>query len=119
MRLITALWIIFAGLFLALAIFHWHAALQSMPHFEAKPTSGIGRIEGIPIAKSGFETFIPEFNSFINRQNASSRQQNIFAVIGYILAFVTAVLSAFLTIENCSEKLNALRLGDFILRFKR
>ena len=97
-RLITAIWIIFAALFLILAGFHWHAALQDMPHLSAKPTSGVGAIEGIPVAKSGFEKFVPEFNLFIDQQNASSRRQNTVAVIGYMLAFVTAVLSAFLTV---------------------
>lgn len=118
MRLITAIWIIFAALFLVLAVFHWHAALQDMPHLSAKPTSGIVKIDGVPIAKSGFEKFVHEFNSFIDQQNTSSRRQNTVAVIGYMVAFVTAVLSAFLTNEGCSQKLNDLRVTD-VIRFLR
>ena len=114
MRLITILWIIFAGLFLVLAIFHWHLALQTIQPFEAKPSSGVGAIEGIPIAKSGFKKFIAEFNLFIDRQNASTRRQNTVAVVGYLAAFVTAILSAFLTIESCSQRLNNLRLADIM-----
>ena len=119
MRLITALWIIFAGLFLVLAIFHWHAALQTIPQFEAKPSPGVGAIEGIPIAKSGFKKFIAEFNSFIDQQNALTRRQNTVAAVGYLFAFITAILSAFLTIESCSQRLNNLRLADIMQYFQR
>ncbi len=116
MRPITTIWIIFAGLFLILALFHWHAAIKTIPHFEAKPTSGIGRILGQPISKSGFEKFIPEFNLFINQLNSSNRRQNSAAAFGYMLAFFTALLSACLTNESCSDKLINLRLTKFIRR---
>ena len=119
MRCITALWIIFAALFLALAIFHGHAALQTIPQFEAEPSPGVGAIEGVPIAKSGFKKFITEFNLFIDQQNASTRLLNIVAVFGYLAACVIAILSACLTTECCSQRLNNLRLADIMKKFHR
>ena len=116
MKLITVLWGIFALLFLGLAIFHWRASLQAMPHFDAKPTSGIGTIDGVQIARSGFKTFIPEMNSFIDEQNESSRKQNVMAAIGYLLACITAILSVVLTVDRCSKGLNSILKSCFIQR---
>ena len=59
------------------------------------------------MAKSGFEKFIPEFNSYIDEQNESAYNQNLLTAGGYLLAFFTAILSAFLTINKYSENLNS------------
>ena len=119
MRLITAIWILFAALFLVLAMFHFYVSLQDIPHLKIKPTSGIGKIEGVPIRKEGLKAFVSDFNAYVDRQNVSSRCQNTIAFIGYMMAFVASVLSACLTNETCSQKLNALRVGDVFRRFRR
>ena len=107
MKQITFVWIVFSILFLSLAICHLFAAQQEMPHFEAKPTRGVAQIGRLPVAKSGFKKFIPEMNSFIDEQNESTSNQNYLSAFGYGLAFITAILSAFLTVDKYSEKLNS------------
>ena len=116
MKPITIIWIIFALLFFGLACFHYHASNQAIPHFVAKPTSGVGAIDGIPVAKSGFKKFIPELNSYIDNQNESNRKQNTMALIGYLLACITAILSAVLTVDRCSKWFDSIHKSCFALR---
>ena len=118
MRLITTIWILFAALFLILIVVHWYAALQDIPHVNIKPTSGIGKINGVPIQKEGLNAFVSDFNAYVDRQNILSHK-NTTAIIGYMAAFVTSVMSAFLTNESCSQKLNTLRVGNVFRRFRR
>ncbi len=119
LKLITMIWVIFALLFFGLAYFHYHASKQVMPHFVAKPTSGVGAINGTPLAKSGFRRFITELNSYIDKQNEYSRNQNIMALIGYLFACFIAILSAALTVDRCSEWFSSVRMSCFALRSQR
>jgi len=100
MKATTYIWLIFSLLFLSLGGFHFYESTQKIPIFEAKPSSGIGKIEGVSIAKSGFSKFIPEFNTHIEKQNLSSKRQNLLAMMGYILAAMTAGVSAILSIDK-------------------
>ena len=97
----TILWLLFAALFLALAIFHFNLSRRSMPRLQVatRPMSAPDapvRVEiefgGIPL-DAPLSRFVDDFNVFVDEQNRSARGANRAAAFGYLLACLTAVAS--------------------------
>jgi hypothetical protein len=112
---LTATWVIFAIMFTALAIFHWRAAGSSMPEFkipERPEIPGVkitGTFAGVPLDKP-LQDFAKDMNAYVLTQNESSTQSNMLSFWGYVLASLTALLSA--AIEARPRENNKRDTGD-------
>ncbi len=97
------IWLFFATIFLALAVFHFRESGRSIPSFTLKqrPGSKMGKIQvlGADIDQP-IREFVPEFNGFIQKYNKSSRLQNRFQALGYLLAGLTALFSLYLELPR-------------------
>jgi hypothetical protein len=94
----VVLWFAFAFIFFSLGLFHSKQATQSLPKFELKerPLKNVSiKIKGLTVDEP-LEIFTKDFNEYIEKQNKSSRWQNIAAAIGYFVSFFIAIWSAFL-----------------------
>jgi hypothetical protein len=100
---IAKLWFIFAAMFGALAIFHFWSAYQASPHFvpPERPFSRSGsvRILGMDL-DAPMKAFATSFNAYVDKQNESSKAQNLASMVGYILACLTALFSFILEVYS-------------------
>ena len=106
-KLLSIVWLIFACIFLALALYHLHLVGQSAPDFTPpeRPLAGQGSVKilGMDVDQP-MKDFSAAYNSFVHAQNASSRGQNLASFWGYIAAFLTAIFSFALELAPRREK---------------
>lgn len=100
------IWLLFSLMFFYLAYKHFRASGKSISRFEAwkrpmmQPSS---RMQvSIGIAGAGvdepLEHFVQDFNSYIEDYNKSSRMQNQWQAIGYLVAAIAALFSMALSL---------------------
>jgi len=99
MKSITIIWALFTILFFCLGILHLRASKKNIDTFRIKAKKSAGKIMGIPI-HTGLENFVIDFNSYIESQNKSNRNNNRLSALGYFAASLTALLSMLLTIKG-------------------
>jgi len=100
------IWLVFSVMFFYLAYKHYRASGKSISSFKTlkrpmmQPDSGVQ--VSIGIAGAGIdeplEHFVKDFNSYIGDYNKSSRMQNQWQAIGYLVAAVAAILSMALSL---------------------
>ena len=99
----TIFWLVLAALYFCFALFHYIESTKSIPPFElpsrplGEPESGVQvEIEaaGSPLDQP-LQDFAHEFNAYLDEQNKSSSRANRSAACVLLLAFLTALLSAF------------------------
>ena len=82
------IWLIFTAIFFTLASVHSSLATKDISHLENKCM--IKTINGIPL---GMGDFVNDFNKYIDQVNKANRNANILAMVGYMLAGLTAFFS--------------------------
>jgi len=101
METISILWLIFTLLFLALSIFHFVQARKKIPNYEQQRRPGANQgsvsILGEDIDQQT-ANLANGLNTHIKELNNSNKKINIIQGIGYLLAFLTALFSMYLTI---------------------
>ena len=99
METITILWILFALLFLGLAMFHFFQSQKKVPHFQQSKRPGANRgsvkILGMDIDQLT-TNLVNGFNTYIDELNRSNKATNIIQGVGYMLASLTALFSMYL-----------------------
>ena|ERR1700730_2431812 len=97
------MWLVFALIFASLGWFHWHAAGQSAPEFVLPVRPGYAQGMSVQIAgmdvDQPIKDFTKTFNEYVRSQNESSTKQNIASALGYLIAFVTALISALVELK--------------------
>ena len=96
---ISGIWLVFAVLFFLLGRSHWRKSERSIPPFAVperpdmvhKAVQILGADVDRPIRE-----FMSNFNAYLARQNAVSRDANRKSAFGYFLATVMAILSLIL-----------------------
>jgi hypothetical protein len=96
------IWLAFALIFIALAAYHFYLTTQSVPSFKIVPRP-LTQVPGLQLnlqfagadLDQPIRDFVAEFNAYVVNQNVSSRTTNLVSGWGYVLAFLTAVLSFF------------------------
>jgi len=86
--MIKILWLIFTGLFLALAFYNFYRATKTF-----KEIPNLAQVGGINGAKLGIKEGIDGFNKYIGELNRDNWWMNVSQGIGYTLAAATAVVS--------------------------
>ncbi len=93
---ISILWIIFTLLFFFLGLRHWNISKESIPQFKISKRplahSGSVKILGADVDQP-IKDFANNFNSYLDEQNKTSKNQNRSSAFGYWLASLTAVAS--------------------------
>lgn len=97
--MMSAIWLIFTALFLALGIFHWITSRKAISPFKVstRPFAEHGSVQvlGADIDKP-LKDFTHDFNSYLEKYNRLSCRQNRLQALGYLLASLTALSSFFL-----------------------
>ena len=91
-NMVQFLWIIFSLIFLFLSLFHFVQSFKKIvkPENKAKVKS----INGINL---GISEFINDFGKYIDDLNTQSKIINIITAVGYFAAFLTSLISFFLS----------------------
>lgn len=106
MNLLAAIWFVFTLIFSGLGVYHFGAASASISQFNIEDIQY--RKESVELEKSstgvGIETRLRKFyldlNKYITAYNKSTRQQNVIAGIGYVVAAVTAVFAMVIELRD-------------------
>jgi hypothetical protein len=108
-RIIGALWLIFALIFFGMAGFHYYLSRHSAPDFETVALNGCNNgvcvetsIRGVSLDRP-LKDFATKFNGYLHEQNNASRLENLAAMLGYIAAGLTALISLFLEVLAVKE----------------
>jgi hypothetical protein len=104
---VGGLWLAFAFIFGALAIYHLRQSTLVTPEFHivARPGAASGQvlIFGMDV-DAPLNDFSDQFNLYLQAQNSNSRGQNLAACAGYVMALLTALFSAALEFRPQIEK---------------
>jgi hypothetical protein len=93
---LAIIWLVFTLLFSGLALCHWHLSRSKISDFQVRlrPMSQNTRIVAMGSdLDQPIKDFAADFNAYLNKQNSSSRFQNLLAMSGYVLAAITALIS--------------------------
>lgn len=109
MKPLAAIWFVFVLMFSGMAVYHFGAASATISLFNledlqngkegvepAAPATGVG-------ADARLRKFSMDLNLFITAYNKSTRQQNVIAGIGYVVAAVTAVFAMAIELKDFLE----------------
>jgi hypothetical protein len=94
---LSAIWFVFAVVFLILGTWHWIESKSAIPPFEITKRADWGSVQilGMSVDKP-LEDFARDFNEYLSVQNEASEKANRRAAEGYFVAVLTAVLSMLL-----------------------
>ena len=106
MNLLAAIWFVFVLIFSGLGVYHFGAASASISQFNIEDMQY--RKESVELEKSstgvGIESRLRKFcldlNNYIAAYNKSTRQQNVIAGIGYVVAAMTAVFAMVIELRD-------------------
>jgi hypothetical protein len=106
MNPLAAIWFVFALIFSGLGVYHFGAASASISQFNIedmqyrkgsveleKPSTGVD-------IETRLRKFYVDLNKYITTYNKSTRQQNVIAGIGYIVAAVTAIFAMVIELRD-------------------
>ena len=93
--IVQAFWGVIALLFLVLMLLHLRLSGEKFPRFAFK--GGIAKMVGISL---GIKEFADDVNDFIVRLDRSQRHMNLAQACGYLVAFLTACFSFFLSLHG-------------------
>jgi hypothetical protein len=106
MNPLAAIWFVFALIFSGLGVYHFGAASASISQFNIEDMQyGKGSVElekpstGVDI-EARLRKFYVDLNKYITTYNKSTRQQNVIAGIGYIVAAVTAIFAMVIELRD-------------------
>jgi len=105
-RVLWKIWFFFAIIFFGLGLFHLTASTSKIESFKATKlqTKEVDvefatKYSGVDI-EAPLRNFVNDFNKYLKNLNNHSRNQNIFAAIGYGAACLTAILAMVIEIER-------------------
>jgi len=99
---VSVLWLVFAAVFFIFARFHYVESTKSLPPFEvtSRPLQEPESETRVKIKAAGssldqpLEDFARDFNAYLDEQNRSSAKANRVAACEFLIACVTALISA-------------------------
>jgi hypothetical protein len=96
---VSRIWLIFGLVFLVLGVVHFYLIFQSIKQFPGATVEPIG-LDAVFISEvsldnvnKALEKFTRDINEYIDNYNKSSRNQNIFATLGYLAASFLSFVS--------------------------
>ena len=106
MNFLAAIWFVFVIMFSGLGVYHFGAASASINLFDIQEIQN--KQEGIDLAtpSTGVDVdtrlrkFTVDLNQYVTAYNKSTRQQNVIAGIGYVVAAVTAVFAMVIELRD-------------------
>ena len=101
MNNLVIIWGIIAFIFFILAIYHFNRARKNITHIDIVPSGrgGANIIMGNINIRQTLNQFQTQMNNFIDDFNSTNNKINIIQGIGYLVAFITALVSFYLTIR--------------------
>ena len=87
------IWLIFAAIFVSLAVYHFWQSASKIKHIESK-----GRVKTINTVPLGIGEFVQDFNTYVDELNWRNRIVNVLTGVGYSAAALTAFFSYWLSL---------------------
>lgn len=103
--ILTIIWGIISILFFALSLFHFWLSTKALPEFEITQVSGMGG--DISVTRGGRSVSVfqaiddvqNEIHTFVGSYNKATKNMNLIQGFGYLVAFVTALIALYLTVD--------------------